>query len=482
MGFHRKIWIKSQYNKNYILLKVFYLVKPTQCPDGIDLDTNRYYYGNLFTAVLIKPRYGNLMNKSLILHFRPKTVNCKAIDFTLTFALGGMAFILILLLFITGLLLKFYYLPFPDRAYGSIVHLNNNVLFGTFIRNIHYWSANILIIVAFLHFLRVFFTSAFHSPRRFNWVIGVGLFIIIILFNFTGYLLPWDQLSFWAVTICTGMMEYIPWAGKWLQTITRGGAEVGSPTLSVFYAAHTALLPAAMIVLVPFHFWRIRMAGGLTIPESDKRIDSRVHVIPDLLLREIVTALVLMAVILVLSVMYDAPLGETANPGLSPNPTKAPWYFMGFQEMLLHVHPIIAVCVIPILIIIGLVKIACTEYSTYSEGLWLISRKGRDAAIASFAIAIVLAAIVIVLDEYVIDFSILFPGISPLISNGLIPAAIAALVFLAFYYFLIKKYSPDKNEKVQAVFVFFLTIFVIFTITGIWFRGTSMKLAWPFGG
>ena len=421
-----------------------------------------------------------LLKKSLILHFRPKTVNSKAVDFTLTFGLGGMAFILIILLFVTGLLLKFYYLPFPDRAYDSIVYLNNNVLFGQFIRNIHYWSANILIIDAFLHLLRVFFTSAFHSPRRLNWLMGIGLFIIIILFNFTGYLLPWDQLSFWAVTICTGMMEYIPWAGKWIQTITRGGAEVGAPTLSIFYAAHTALLPASMIILLPFHFWRIRMAGGITIPEHNKRIGARIPVIPDLLLREIVTALVLIAVILVLSIMYNAPLGETANPGLSPNPTKAPWYFMGFQEMLLHVHPIIAVCVIPILIVIGLVTIACAEYSTDSEGIWFISRKGRNAAIASFTVAIVLAAIVILLDEYVVDFSILFPGISPLISNGLIPAAIAALAFFSFYYFLIKKYSPDKNEKVQAVFVFFLTIFIIFAITGIWFRSDGMKLAWPF--
>ena len=213
-----------------------------------------------------KQKAFNSLYKSLVFHFRPRMVNRKTLDFTLTFGLGGMALTLILLLFFTGLLLKFHYLPFPDKAYESVIYIKNNVLFGSLVRNIHYWCANILIIVAFLHLLRVFFTSAFHSPRQFNWVIGLGLFVIILLFNFTGYLLPWDQLSFWAITICTGMMEYIPWAGKWMQTTIRGGAEVGSYTLTVFYATHTALLPIVLILIIPFHFWRVRKAGGVVDP------------------------------------------------------------------------------------------------------------------------------------------------------------------------------------------------------------------------
>lgn len=419
------------------------------------------------------------MNKSLILHFRPKMVNSRALDFTLTFGLGGMAFILILLLFGTGLLLKFYYLPFPDRAYDSIVHLNNSVMFGLLIRNIHYWSANILVIVAFLHFLRVVFTSAFQSPRQLNWVIGIGLFIIILLSNFTGYLLPWDQLSFWAVTICTSMMEYIPWAGGWVQTLIRGGSEVGSSTLSTFYAAHTVLLPAAMVILALFHFWRIRKAGGIVIPDRDKKVDSRVPVIPDLLLREFVTALVVVAVILVLSILFNAPLGDKANPGLSPNPTKAPWYFMGFQEMLIHIHPFFAVFVIPIIIFTGLVVISYGKYPASYEGLWFISLKGRSISIVSCLGAFSLTILAIILDEYIIDFSVSIQSIPIPISNGLLPAAIVFMAFFIFYLILVKRFSPDKNEKVQAVFVFFLSVFIIFTITGIWFRGEGMKLVWP---
>jgi len=424
------------------------------------------------------------MHKSLVLHFRPRKIDRRALDFTLTFGLGGMAVILIVLLFGTGLLLKFYYLPFPDRAYDSIIDLKADVLFGPFIRNIHYWSANILVVVGFFHFLRVFLTSAFHPPRQLNWVVGLGLFLIVLLFNFSGYLLPWDQLSFWAVTICTGMMEYIPWIGKWIQSALRGGDEVGSSTLSVFYAVHTAFLPATTLLLLPFHFWRVRKAGGIVLPESpsggrEDGDDIKLPFIPDLILREIVVALVLSAFILCISIFFNAPLGERANPGLSPNPTKAPWYFVGFQEILLHFHPLFAVCVIPLLIFPGLLWTTYSRYPSSREGIWFVSSKGRSMAIVSFAAAMLLTPAAILLDEYVLDFSGLMPGIPPLIGDGLIPFLIAFSLCALLYLLSVKFFSPDKNEKVLMAFVFFITVLIVFTLTGIWFRGAGMKLVWP---
>lgn len=163
-----------------------------------------------------------------------------------------MAVVLVTVPIGTGLLLKFLYLPFPEKAYESILYLQNAVLFGQFIRNIHHWSANLLLVVVFLHLIRVFLTGAFHPPRQFNWVIGLGLFFAVLLSNFTGYLLPWDQLSFWAVTISVGMLEYIPLAGLWLQELIQGGTDVGPATLSNFYAIHTALLPVLLIFFYPF--------------------------------------------------------------------------------------------------------------------------------------------------------------------------------------------------------------------------------------
>jgi quinol-cytochrome oxidoreductase complex cytochrome b subunit len=420
---------------------------------------------------------------SLIFHFRPRTVPERTLRFTLTWGLGGMAVVLIFLLFGTGILMKFIYQPFPDKAYASILHLQRDVLFGQFVRNIHHWSGNILLIVVFLHFLRVFFTGAFHPPRQFNWVIGLFLFLAVLMSNFTGYLLPWDQLSFWAITICTGMLEYIPGVGLWLQRLIRGGSEVGTSTLSNFYAIHTAILPAVLIMLMPFHFWRVRKAGGLVIPRSPQEdpgtIGERVPGIPNLILREVVTALVLTALVLIISVYFNAPLEGKANPGLSPNPTKAPWYFMGFQEILLHLHPFMALCLIPVLMALALVSTPYVQYPSSTEGVWFASLTGRRSARDAAVFAMVATPSGILLDEYIVEFAAWAPGLSPAISNGLFPFIIVLSVFFGAYFVLKRKHATNKMESVQMILVFFLTTFIILTVTGIWFRGPGMRLAWP---
>ena len=427
-------------------------------------------------------RYRRYLN-TFILHFRPRNVPERTLRFTLTWGLGGMAVVLILILFGTGVLLKFAYLPFPDKAYESILHLQHDILFGQLIRNIHHWSANILLAVVFLHFLRVFLTGAFHPPRQFNWIIGLFLFLTVLLSNFTGYLLPWDQLSFWAITICTGMFDYIPGAGLWLQEMIRGGPEVGPSTLTNFYAIHTVILPAVIIIFMPFHFWRVRKAGGLVIPrtpeEDSETRGEMVPSIPNLIVREIAMALVLIAFILVISAFFNAPLESMANPGLSPNPTKAPWYFLGFQEILLHFSPLIALFFIPVLMIIALVSTPYINYPSSTAGVWFASSKGRRMAIDATVAALIATPIGILVDEYVVDFAVWMPGLSPVISQGLIPLCIVLAGFYGFYLLLKRRYHPNKNETVQVFFCFFLTAFIILTIAGIWFRGSGMRLVWP---
>ena len=420
---------------------------------------------------------------TLILHFRPRIVPERTLRFTLTWGLGGMAVVLVFMLIGTGLLLKFAYEPFPGRAYDSIVQLQNEVLFGQLIRNIHHWSANLLLVVVFLHFLRVFFTGAFHPPRQFNWIFGLSLFVTVLLSNFTGYLLPWDQLAYWAITICTGMLEYMPFVGAKIQHWIRGGTEIGPATLSNFYAIHTAILPGCVIILMAFHFWRVRKAGGLVVPrgpgEDAPSRGETVPTIPNLILREVVVALVLIAGILVLSIVLNAPLEAKANPGLSPNPTKAPWYFMGFQEMLLHFHPLFALFVIPFLIMFALVSIPYVRYPETTPGVWFVSSKGRRMALTGAVTGLIATPTGILLDEYVIDFVAWIPGIPSLLSNGVIPLAFILAGVWGFYSMMKRRYGASKEETVQMVFVFFLTAFVILTVTGIWFRGTAMKLAWP---
>ena len=421
--------------------------------------------------------------KNLILHFRPATVPEKTLKFTLTWGLGGMAAVLIFLQLGTGLLLKFVYVPTPLDAYTSILALNNEVIFGQLIRNIHHWSANFLVPIVLLHMLRVFFTGAFHPPRQFSWIIGLGLFGLVLTANFTGYLLPYDQLAYWAVTVSTGMLEYIPAIGHRLQEIIQGGHEIGPATLSIFFAIHTAVVPLGLIILMAFHFWRIRKAGGLVIPRASGEVieekSVRVTTLPHLLLREFVVALMLIAVVMVVSVSFDVPLGDSANPGLSPNPTKAPWYFSGLQELLLHLHPLFSVFIIPLVLFIALIGIPYLKYDTNTEGVWFASVKGRRMAMIAGLIAIVAAPLGILTDEYLIDFAVALSGIPNFFGNGLIPFTFIFCGCAGFYILLKHRYSATNNEAIQALFVFILVIFLILTVAGTWFRGPGMKLAWP---
>ena len=441
---------------------------------------------SIFPGTLQRPayreRYRNFFN-SLILHFRPRSVQERTLRFTLTWGLGGMAVVLVGMLFATGLMLKFVYQPVPDRAYESIIHLQNNVLFGQLIRNVHHWSGNILLIIVFLHLLRVFFTSAFHPPRQFNWIIGLVMFLAVLTSNITGYLLPWDQLAFWAITICTGMLEYVPGIGEWLQKLIRGGNEIGPATISIFFAIHTAIIPACLLVLMPWHFWRVRKAGGLVIPrrpdEEQGSDNEKVPTIPNLILREIVVALVLIAFIMAISVIFNAPLEAKANPGLSPNPTKAPWYFAGIQELLLHFHPLFALFIIPAFMLFALVSIPYFSYQTETAGVWFVSLKGRSMAVVAALVAIIVTPIGIIADEFVIDFAAWFPGLSSVVSNGILPVAFVLAGIMVFYWLVKKKNAATNSESIQSVFVLLVVAFIILTITGIWFRGKGMALIWP---
>ena len=445
----------------------------------------RFWY-SVFPGTYQKPfdrqHYRSLFN-SLLLHFRPRALSERTLNFNLTWGLGGMAVVLVSMLFITGLMMKFVYQPVPDRAYASIIYLQNMVGFGQLIRNIHHWSGNMLLLVVFLHLMRVYFTSAFHAPRQFNWIIGLLMFLLVLGSNFSGYLLPWDQLAYWAITICTGMLDYVPGIGLWLQKLVRGGVDIGPATLSNFYAIHTAVIPAFLLVLMPLHFWRVRKSQGLVIPRSPAEDPGErgksVAAIPNLILREVVVALVLVAVMMVWSVIFNAPLEAKANPGLSPNPTKAPWYFAGLQELLLHFHPLFAVMVIPVVILMALFYLPYLNYDTQTPGVWFCSYRGRKMSMVAAIVAIIATPLGIVADEFVINFAAWLPAAPVVVSNGLLPFALALACIIGFYWLMKKKFSASNNEAIQSVVVLLLVTFIILTVTCIWFRGSGMALMWP---
>ncbi len=381
----------------------------------------------------------------------------------------------------TGILLKFSYEPFPARAYQSVQAIQSEILFGGMIRNLHYWSANILVLVVFLHFLRVFFTGAFHFPRQFNWVVGLFLFGLVLAANFTGYLLPYDQLAYWAVTICTGLLDYFPVAGPWLKDLIQATPEVGPESLKTFYTFHTAVVPAVLVAAMAFHFWRVRKAGGLATPKKDDSeagtVSGRVPSAPHLLAREASVACALTAFVMAFSVLFDAPLGEPANPGLSPDPTKAPWYFAGLQELLLHFHPLFSVAVIPAAILLALVLLPYRNYRTNTSGIWFASQSGSRSAASAAIFSAVATAFLVLLDEYA--KGILQTGLdfSPVIADGLIPLAVCLAAVSAFLLIARKKFSMSDNETVQALFTIFCTAFVFLTLVNAGFRGRGMALA-----
>lgn len=393
-----------------------------------------------------------------------------------------MAAVLIILLFGTGLLLKFSYRPFPDLAYDSILMFEKNIPFGQLIRNIHHWSGNILIILVFLHFLRVYFTGAYLKPRRLNWIVGLVLFSTILFANFTGYLLPWDQLAYWAITICTGMLAYIPGIGIFLQHLVRGGTEVGQNTLSIFFAIHTAVLPMVLILLLPYHFWCIRKAGGLVVPqtplERPEAHSLRVPTIPNLLVRELAVAAVLIACVLWLAIFFNAPLQDKANPGLSPNPTKAPWYFAGLQELLLSFHPLISVFIIPSIVGIGLILTPYLPHQNQFSGIWFISEKGRRLGLATATVAFLCTTAFILLHEFV-QIDGWWPGQPSWVGNSILSIITIMVIPVGYYQFIKKIFAASQMEAVQTIFIFVLTAFIAITIIGHWFRGAGMSLVWP---
>lgn len=412
-----------------------------------------------------------------MLHLHPVLVQKESIKFNLTFGLGGMLALLFLFQVFTGVLLRFTYIASPDKAYDSILSIQNNIFFGQLVRNMHHWSGILFVLVAFLHMLRTFYTGAFYDKRRWNWIIGVSLMVLVIFQNFTGYLLPWDQLAYWAITVSTSILQYTPFIGDNLMEFIRGGENVNASTLLIFYNFHTAILPLTIVILMVFHFWKVRKAGGVVTAKNSS--PDMVPSNPNLVLKELVTALVLIAFILILSVFFNAPLQDRADPAFSPNPAKAPWYFMGVQELLLHFHPFFAAILIPTLFLIGLIWLPFLHFKTKQEGIWFYTRKGKKLALTAVVIALIVVPTGILLSEFVIDVEKILPNVPLIISSGLIPFTVALILFLFMLYVVRKKTTPSKSELILFAMTFIMAAYFIFSITGIFFRGPGMQLMWP---
>ena len=420
---------------------------------------------------------------NMVLHLHPATIPAPALRFSYTWGLGGLSAVLALLLGATGLLLMFRYDARVDHAYISIQQIETQVIFGSLVRAIHHWSANLLVVVTFLHLLRVFLTGGYKKGRAMNWFIGVALLLAVLASNFTGYLLPWDQLAYWAITVSTSLLAYIPQVGAEIGRFVLAGPEVGQGALSNFYALHVVVLPMFMVSVMGYHFWKIRKNGGISQPQREEGRGIRLSTLPHLVRVEFAAALVLIAAVMLFSMFRSAPTGPIANPLESPNPAKAAWYFLGLQELLLHMHPLAAIGLVGF----ALIGLFFTPYLDRREadiGVYFRSSIGKRTALVGLILGLDLAPVLVVLDEYWLDLPGWLPSWPVWLSTGLLPL-VSTLTLTVLLYGGLRLISNQErranhSEAFLGVFIFLLTSLVVLTVIGNLFRGENMALLLPF--
>jgi len=263
-------------------------------------------------------------------HLHPPMIRRRTLHPLSTMGLGILCLACFLVLAATGLTLLLYYVPYPEVAYDRILHIVTALRYGRLLRTLHYLAANVLIVAGILHLARVFWTGSYQG-RGMNWTYGLLLLGLIFLSNFTGYILPWDQTSYWAVKVGSSLAEYFPGIGPSLKSFLLGGEDISQETLLRSFALHVAILPFLWGLLISLHFWRIRRDGGLAAPEEER--PERLASAPWLFRAEMAAGLLALAFLLLLALFLEAPLSSRADPLHPPNPAKAPWYFVGIQEM-----------------------------------------------------------------------------------------------------------------------------------------------------
>src|SRR5690349_9394657 len=205
---------------------------------------------------------------NLFLHFLPVKVREKSLRVRASYYVGSISFLLFIVLTVTGVLLMFYYHPAVPQAYRDMKDLRFVVSNGVFLRNLHRLAAQLMVLAVFWHMFHVFYRGGYRPPHEFNWIVGVALLLVTLFLSYTGYLLPWDQLAFWAVTVGTNIISAMPFIGNKVRFLLLGGNIVGENALLRFYVLHVVILPLAAFVLIGIHFWRVQKDGGLTVKQD----------------------------------------------------------------------------------------------------------------------------------------------------------------------------------------------------------------------
>jgi quinol-cytochrome oxidoreductase complex cytochrome b subunit len=462
-----------------------------------------------------------LMFNNFFLHIQGVKTHLNTLKPTYTLGLGLISLFLLLFTIVSGILLMIYYNPSVENAYDTVKDIKYVVFGGNLIRNIHKWAGEGMIIFVLLHMARVLYTSSYKRGREFNWLVGLVLLVLTFILNFTGYLLPWDQLSYWALVIGSniagapveitdifGLTKYFDIGGL-QKELFLGGTIPGEATLTRVYFLHIILLPLCLFIFLAVHFWRIRKDGGLTRPDDfspsgqpekrggifqtnktyglmelakgrtpavDNDVENTVMSWPNLLRAEVAVLMLTFVVVLAYSLYVNAPLKEFANPLIPENPAKAPWYFLGLQEMVSY-SAFMGGIALPGIAVLGLALIPYLDREEKYVGIWFSNGQGRLVAAQAFFVGV---AVLIGLLVFVVKFGWFrnwWPDIPQLFIVLINPGTIWVGFTMAWSLFVAKKTGSTRMAAI-ALFTLFLLSFVILTYFGTELRGPNWEFYW----
>ncbi len=287
------------------------------------------------------PRLGDWLEERLGWRVARELIEHKEVPrhrHSLWYYFGGMTLFLFCVQVGTGILLLLYYRPSAEAAFESVQFIMTEVQFGWLIRSVHSWSANLMIAAAFVHMFSTLFLRAFRRPRELTWVSGALLLFLALGFGFSGYLLPWNKLAFFATKVGTDIAGVVPVAGPFLLRFLRGGDEVTGATLTRFFGFHVAILPALTTVVLALHVYLVQKHGMSTPSSVDEKSVPRMKFVPDFLMRDLVGWLAAIAVLASLAAIFPWELGEKADP-FAPAPAgiKPEWYFVFMFQTLKYI-------------------------------------------------------------------------------------------------------------------------------------------------
>ncbi len=465
---------------------------------------------------------------NFFLHVHSTRVHPDSLRPAATWGLGVSLISQFAILAVTGVLLMVYYSASTELAYNSIKDLHYVVPTGRFVRNIHRWAAHLMVAFLFLHMARVFYTSAYKGPREFNWVVGMALMVLTLMFSFTGYLLPWDQLAYWAVTIGANIaaspnelaealgLPQVFHLGSLQKELLLGASNVGQEALTRFYLLHVMVLPILFLCVAGVHLWRIRKDGGLARPEgtptpagkgagtmsptprsaeeapeksyglmavvrdrsphTGKSMDETVPAWPYLMRAELLVFMANMLLCVALGLLFDAPLKEMASPDIPENPAKAPWYFLGLQEMVSY-SAFVGGIVIPSIVVFGLALIPYLDREREASGVWFSGRRGVRVTLLS---AVAGTALAVASVAFPVNYGWLrswYPEIPQLVIILINPGSLLTAAYALWSVAVIQRTRSTRMGAV-ALFTCFLAGFIVLTYVGTSLRGPNWDFYW----